>query len=378
MMNIIKAGSRYQIYGEDLNTYDKLTVRSYDVAFHKMQGFFLVARPDLVVKEEKVYGNHKQKVQKVMKSFRQTDRNFGVILSGQKGIGKSLMARLLAEEGIANGLPVITVTDYIPGIASFLGSIEQEVIVIFDEFEKTFSKVEDQPDPQEEMLSLFDGLDGGKKLFVITCNEIRKLNEFMVDRPGRFHYHFRMGAPTDSEIREYMEDKLQKEYWGEIGRIINFSRITEMTYDYLRAIVFDLNQGYSLEDSLSDLNISEATNNSYDITAYMADGSVYTCMNYRINLCDRGMEWVWLRSLNNFSQHEDRNIQVGFSPSHIELIDGELIVPLNKIQINRDDSNDWNVENDKVKELEQKFKNRQVTKLVIEKCINYNRERFLV
>ena len=54
MMNIIKAGSRYQIYGEDLNTYDKLPVRSYDVAFHKMQGFFLMARPDLVVKEEKI------------------------------------------------------------------------------------------------------------------------------------------------------------------------------------------------------------------------------------------------------------------------------------------------------------------------------------
>lgn len=378
MMNIIKAGSRYQIYGEDLNTYDKLPVRSYDVAFHQMQGFFLVARPDLVVKEEKVYGNHKQKVQKVMRSFRQTDRNFGVILSGQKGIGKSLMARLLAEEGIANGLPVITVTDYIPGIASFLGSIEQEVIVIFDEFEKTFSKVEDQPDPQEEMLSLFDGLDGGKKLFVITCNEIRKLNEFMVDRPGRFHYHFRMGAPTDSEIREYMEDKLQKEYWGEIGRIINFSRITEMTYDYLRAIAFDLNQGYSLEDTLSDLNISEATNNSYDITAYMADGSVYTCMNYRINLCDRGVEWVWLRNLNGLSQHEDRNIQVGFSPSHIELIDGELIVPPDKIQINRDDSNDWDKEDGEVKNLEHKFRGRQIVKLTVEKCINYNRERFLV
>lgn len=378
MMNIIKAGSQYQIYGEDLITYDKLPVRSYDVAFHKMQGFFLVARPDLVVKEEKVYGNHKQKVQKVMRSFRQTDRNFGVILSGQKGIGKSLMARLLAEEGIANGLPVITVTDYIPGIASFLSSIEQEVIVIFDEFEKTFSKVEDQPDPQEEMLSLFDGLDGGKKLFIITCNEVRRLNEFMVDRPGRFHYHFRMGAPTDSEIREYMEDKLKKEYWGEIGRIINFSRSTEMTYDYLRAIAFDLNQGYSLEDSLSDLNISSATNNYYDITAYMADGSVYTCMNYRINLCDRGMEWVWLRSLDNFSQHGDYNIQVGFSPSHIELMDGKLIVPPDKIQINRDESNDWNKEDGEVKNLEQKFRGRQIVKLTVEKCINYNRERFLV
>lgn len=378
MMNIIKAGSRYQIYGEDLNTYDKLPVRSYDVAFHKMQGFFLVARPDLVVKEEKVYGNHKQRVQKVMKSFELCDRNFGVILSGQKGIGKSLLARLLAEEGISRGLPVITVTDYIPGIASFLSSIEQEVIVIFDEFEKTFSKMNDQPDPQEEMLSLFDGLDGGKKLFVITCNEVRRLNEFMVDRPGRFHYHFRMGNPTDTEIREYMEDKLQKEYWDEIARIINFSRTTGITYDYLRAIAFDLNQGYSLEDCLADLNISGATRNSYDITAYFADGSVYTIMNYSINLCDRSMDWVWLRSMSHISQHNERNVHFGFSPADIQLVNGELIIPVDKVQIDRDDGDDWEKNETEVKELEQQFKSRQVVRVVLEKCINYNRERFLV
>lgn len=378
MMNIIKAGSRYQIYGEDLNTYDKLPVRSYDVAFHKMQGFFLVARPDLIVKEEKVYGNHRQRVQKVMRSFRQADRNFGVILSGQKGIGKSLMARLLAEEGIANGLPVITVTDYIPGIASFLGSIEQEVIVIFDEFEKTFGKIDDQPDPQEEMLSLFDGLDGGKKLFVITCNEVRRLNEFMVDRPGRFHYHFRMGAPTDGEIKEYMEDKLQKEYWGEINRIVNFSRTTEVTYDYLRAIAFDLNQGYSLEDCLADLNISGTTRNYYDMTAYFADGSVYTIMNYSINLCDRGMDWVWLRNMNHISQHKDKHVHFGFSPADIQLVNGELIIPVDKVQIDRDDGDDWEKDEAEVKDLEQQFKSRQVVRVTLEKCINYNRERFLV
>jgi hypothetical protein len=175
-----------------------------------------------------------------------------------------------------------------------------------------------------------------------------------------------------------MEDKLQKEYWDEIARIVNFSRTTEVTYDYLRAIAFDLNQGYSLEDSLSDLNISGTTNNSYDITAYMADGSVYTYMNYRLNLCDRSTEWVWLRSLARTSQHEDRNIQVGFSPSHIELVDGELIVPVDKIQLGRDDSDDWEKEDDEVKDLEQKFRGRQIVKLTVEKCINYNRERYLV
>ena len=40
------------------------------------------------------------------------------------------------------------------------------------------------------MLSLFDGLDNGKKLFVITCNEVERLNAYLLNRPGRFHYHF--------------------------------------------------------------------------------------------------------------------------------------------------------------------------------------------
>lgn len=62
----------------------------------------------------------------------------------------------------------------IPGISNFLSSIEQEVVIIFDEFEKTFAR-NDDGDPQVELLSLFDGVDDGKKLFVITCNDTKRL-----------------------------------------------------------------------------------------------------------------------------------------------------------------------------------------------------------
>ena len=143
MMNVVQSGSQYQIYGESLKTYNELPVRSYDVSFHKMMGFFLTARPNLEANEEKIYGNHRAKVKKVINSFNLSSRNFGIILSGQKGIGKSLFARLLAMDAIEAGLPVITVTEYVPGIANFLGSIEQQVVVIFDEFEKTFGKNDD-------------------------------------------------------------------------------------------------------------------------------------------------------------------------------------------------------------------------------------------
>lgn len=273
-MNVINAGTRYQIYGEDVKTYASLPVGSYEVSFNKLAGFSLVAHPDLMVREEKVYGNHEDKVEKVLRSYRLVDRNFGIILSGQKGIGKSLFARILAQKSIESGLPVILVTSYAPGLAGFISSIEQDAVILFDEFEKTFRKDEEN-DPQEELLSLFDGVDGGHKLFVVTCNDSWKLNDCLINRPGRFHYHFNISNPTDEEVGQYMRDKLKPEYWGEIGRVVDFARTISITYDLLRAIAFELNQGYSLESALSDLNISRGENTFFDIEFVFSDGEVF-------------------------------------------------------------------------------------------------------
>ena len=80
-----------------------------------------------------------------------------------------MFARMLAEKGNKAGLPLIIVDMAIPGVADFISSISQECIVLFDEFEKIFREdSKDDEHPQEELLSLFDGVDSGKKLFVIT------------------------------------------------------------------------------------------------------------------------------------------------------------------------------------------------------------------
>ena len=42
---------------------------------------------------EKAYGVHTEKLEKVMDSFKLFSRSLGVILSGDKGIGKSLFAK---------------------------------------------------------------------------------------------------------------------------------------------------------------------------------------------------------------------------------------------------------------------------------------------
>jgi len=293
-MNVINAGSRYQIYGEDVKTYQKLPVGTYLVNFHPMQGFSLSIRNDLEVTEDKIYGNSMTKVMKVIRSYNTVNRNFGVLLSGQKGIGKSLFVRLLAEEGIKRGLPVITVTIAAPGIATFISSIEQDCVVIFDEFEKTFTITEDE-NQQDELLTLFDGMDGGHKLFVVTCNDLDHMSQYMLNRPGRFHYHFTMMPPTPEEVEEYMKDKLLPQYHHNIHDVVNLANIVDMPYDYLRAIAFELNQGYDLKEAMSDLNITRTDDARFEVTVFLSNGLRFEAWGAKLDMNSHKQDYIRVR-----------------------------------------------------------------------------------
>lgn len=270
-MKAINIGNIYEIANETVSVYDELPAQSYIVRFSKQRGFFLEKYMELEIKEDKIYGVHNEKVQKVLNAFSLFERNLGVMLSGDKGIGKSLFAKILAAEAVKNGYPLIIVDSFIPGIASYLETIQQEVVVLFDEFDKTFKQTEEMC-PQDQLLSLFDGVSPGKKMFVITCNDFRELNDFLLNRPGRIHYHFRFGYPTCEEVKEYLKDKVSEEYHSEILEVVKFSRRVKLNYDCLRAIAFELNTGISFAEAIRDLNILNMGNPRYDITAIFENG----------------------------------------------------------------------------------------------------------
>ena len=267
-MNIVNSGSKYMVYGEDVKTFKTLPADTYTVDFDQMAGYSLSIHNDLSV-NEKIYGPYIKKVDKVLKTFSVTNRNLGIILSGPKGVGKSMFARQLAKRGKENSLPLIIVNNNYPGIEDFISSIHQECIVLFDEFEKNF-KDDGVNNSQEKLLSLFDGIDDGKKLFVITCNRPRELNEYILNRPGRFHYHFTITVPTKDEVREYMNDNLTGDARQYIDKLVNASSSYRFTYDILRAIAFELNNGYELNETLEDLNISK------DITLRVTGEATFT------------------------------------------------------------------------------------------------------
>ena len=375
-MNVVHSGDTFQIYSNALKTYEKLPLGTYDVCFHKMMGFYLTSHPDLVVNEEKIYGSTPAKVEKVLRGFQAVDRNFGVILSGRKGIGKSLFARQLAVRSKDYNLPLIIVSCYYPGIADFLSSIDQEVIVLFDEFEKTFADQE-HVNPQEEMLPLFDGIDNGKKLFIITCNEVHKLNSYLINRPGRFHYHFVLGNPTPDEIKEYMTDKLNPEYHHLIKKLIGFSMNVDLTYDVLRAIAFELNMGYSFEDTLMDLNISKEGTPKYNIRVEFADGSYRMRNNERLNTYSNDKEYIWLNGNKN-GRRED-SIRIAFVPSDIVLDMDHAEMTLNPDKVERYvDVDYFDMDKPEDKKHYEYLCNLEITKITFTRVIDDYTYKYLV
>ena len=374
-MNVINAGSKYQIFGEDVKTYQKLPLGTYLINFSPLGGFSLSIRNDLTITEEKIYGTSEYKVKKVMRSYNAVDRNFGVLLSGQKGIGKSLFVRLVAAEAIKEGLPVITVTNSAPGIADFISSIDQPCVVIFDEFEKTFTTVDDI-NQQDELLSLFDGLDGGHKLFIVTCNDLERISQYMLNRPGRIHYHFTMTPPTPSEVEEYMKDKLLPQYHNNIHDIINLSNIISMPYDYLRAIAFELNQGYSLKEVMSDLNITRTDNTRFDIVVYLNNGLRFEAWSEELDLNSRDPYYLHVRRYDKDNYPHEFSTYI--IPSDAEIVNKEFVIR-NIVRQPHWSNYDFDASDEESEKMAEEWnKNVEIERIVLNKRDAYGVGRFLV
>ena len=343
-MNIVSAGDRFMVYGEDVKTYKELPADTYRVEFNKMTGFYLTSHNDLTV-NEKVYGPYARKVNKVMSTFHNLNRNMGVILSGPKGVGKSMFARLLAEAGKENNLPLLIVDCAIPGVEDFISSIEQECIVLFDEFEKTFKPDKESGyEPQEALLSLFDGIDNGKKLYVVTCNETRELNSFLLNRPGRFHYHFMMGTPTGDEIREYMNDNLVGDARQYIDKVVALGGISAFTYDVLRAIAFELNQGYDLSETMLDLNIERERYLYLAAKVVFKNGIIATSKdNWDLDMFNNRYNYEWMNFEKGVIPHDFerycRAVQVRFYTRDVIVDEKGYHIDPSKVELYWDD--DW-------------------------------------
>lgn len=340
-MNIVNSGNTFNVFGEDVQTYKTLPVGTYKVDFSPMTGFSLQRYDNLEVKE-KIYGKTPEKVKKVLDTFKAFNRNMGIILSGQKGSGKSLFVANLAEEGRKQDIPLIIVESAYEGLTDFLSSIKQECIVLFDEFEKTF---DNEKGTQDRLLSLFDGIDTGKKLYVLTCNDAGQLSQYLINRPGRFHYHFCFNVLDNDEITAYLKDNLLHDVQFLIPEILRVGLIANFTYDILRAIVFELNNGYSLSETLADLNVEKESGIwinasltfSNGVTAFLEDKRSFIPLGDQTNFLYFKLDKHTMpEGLNTSTLLKETDIMLRYNPRDLQVDGTNIILNVDDVNVEYD------------------------------------------
>lgn len=279
LMKLIRTNNSYKVYEDDMETMDLLPSLYFSLGYDPNVGFFLKETNPLELGVPKLYGDSEAKTDNLLNKFKLINRNLGVMLSGKKGAGKSLFVRLLCNKAVAANIPVIFIKRFYSGIANFLEKIDQGVLVVFDEFDKVFHSFQQQ----NTLLTLLDGVSAGKKLFVITCNDTNRMSEFLLDRPGRIHYHFKFDNPSVEEVTLYLKDNVLPEYQSEVETVLRNHIAYSFSYDVLRAIVFELNNGLKFTELLDDLNASVDVRD-FDILAYDGDKPVYAIPHRVTNL----------------------------------------------------------------------------------------------
>jgi hypothetical protein len=267
MSYFIRNSNTYRIASEEsLDIQQKLPVGNYTVKFNDMGGFFYLEMVDSFTPLKKLYGDTKKNSDRILRTYLDRDISTGVMLTGEKGSGKSLLAKTLSIDAAAMDIPTIIINTAYTGDAfnKFLQDIEQPCVILFDEFEKVFDA-----EDQEKALTLLDGVFPSRKLFVITCNDKWRVNEHMRNRPGRIYYMLDFKGLDPTFIEEYCIDVLKNKV--HIEKIVTIAALFEQfNFDMLKALVEEMNRyDESPQDALKMLNAKPEFNNGGKFTVQL-------------------------------------------------------------------------------------------------------------
>lgn len=238
-MDIVKDSGNYFIHN-NIQVLKKLEPGNYSLDWDAKGNCYLRDEQDFRL-PKRIYGNEEFKDQ-VLKSFFNFNENMGILLEGQKGTGKTLDSKRIC---ISSNLPVIIISKSIPievDFISFINSIDQDILLFIDEFEKLFQDQNTGKDfhNQNVFLSFMNGSRSRrhKILFLLTSNS--EIGEYFRNRPSRVKYYKKYFFMSKEVYDSIIEDRLiDKESFKE--DLVRNLPISEATVDLLNCIIDEIN-----------------------------------------------------------------------------------------------------------------------------------------
>jgi hypothetical protein len=321
----IKNGNQYDVTKDGtIDIQDHLPAGVYSLRSMPMRGFYLEKEDSFSVLD-RYYSDVVEKSGRIINTFTNRAANTGVLLAGEKGSGKTLLAKHVSIMLEAQGIPTIVIASEFSGMGftSFIDGITQPIMIMIDEFEKVYGA-----EAQEDLLTLLDGVSTNKKLYMLTCNNRYKINENMINRPGRIFYSIDYNGIEEKFVREYCQDNLEdKTRVGEVVEILPL--LSKMNFDMLQALVQEMNRyNEHPKQSLRMLNIRvESNERLFNIEVFNLDGALL--FKSRQALEPMSAEGHYFQNPNYKSPHRD----------HANLTDEEYeawFVEFNKINSSED------------------------------------------
>ena len=244
-----------QIVPKPLGTdYDLVAGKVYALTRDKyMDDLYLKEDKDFEFPEKYYLGDKDNRfIDKVINCFNVTSKlTTGVLLSGLKGSGKTLMAKKIA---VTSNLPIIVVDKEVSAsdIEPFFAKVSTDVCVIFDEIDKYWNT--------RYLLGFLDGVKPScKKLVLCTCNDEDEIDEYLNDRCSRIRYKKSFECLTKDTINGIMNDILDSEEKAKSATEFIFNSINTVSYDNVVMFAEEVknNPDDSYETILEDMNIEK-------------------------------------------------------------------------------------------------------------------------
>lgn len=194
-------------------------------------------------------------MRRVNDSWGSSKENLGIMLCGESGTGKTLMARRLCDKC---NLPMIIVDKEV-SLRKLAETLKRytnmpPTCIMFDECDKS------EEWNLDDLLEFTDGIDRSHHfMFVYTCNDDKNISRYVKDRCGRIKFYKKFPPLTDEDIVlliKKLHPEFDKERFDEI--ITELGKITFVkSYDNILHILSDIAMypTVSVKLILKDLNI---------------------------------------------------------------------------------------------------------------------------